>query len=54
MVRDSDACSSLVDLMLSTVADTPRLDALSRNIKEMALVDADARIVDVMEKILKK
>lgn len=54
MVRDSDACSSLVDLMLSTVADTPRLDALSRNIKKMALVDADARIVDVMEKILKK
>ena len=54
MVRDADACSSLVDLMLSTVADTPRLDALSRNIKEMALVDADARIVDVMEKILKK
>lgn len=54
MVRDSDACSSLVDLMLSTVADAPRLDALSRNIKKMALADADARIVDVMEKILKK
>ena len=52
MVRDADAVSQLVDVMLDTVVDTPRIAQLGANVEKMALRDAAEHIVDEVEKII--
>ncbi len=54
MVRDADAVDLLVGLLIETVSDEKRLTSLAANVKKMALSDADGRIVDQMEKLLRK
>lgn len=54
MVRDADARGTLVQMMLNTVADESRLAQLATNIGQMALRNADSRIVDEIDKILQK
>lgn len=44
MVRDNEACDSLMQLAISTVKDEDRLNSLSKNIKKMALRDS-AKII---------
>ena len=52
MVRDADAVAQLVDVMLDTVVDTPRIAQLGANVEKMALRDAAEHIVDEVEKII--
>ena len=52
MVRDADAATQLVETMLATVADDAKLGSLSGNVSQMALRDADERIVDEVDKII--
>ena len=52
MVSDADAPSSLVDTMLSTVADSGLIDNLGSNVLQMALRDAAEHIADEVDKII--
>ena len=52
MVSDADAPSSLVDTMLSTVADSDLIDNLGSNVSQMALRDAAEHIADEVDKII--
>ena len=52
MVSDADAPSSLVDTMLSTVADSHLIDNLGSNVSQMALRDAAEHIADEVDKII--
>ncbi len=52
MVRDADAVAQLVDVMLDTVVDTPRIAQLGANVEKRALRDAAEHIVDEVEKII--
>ena len=51
MVTDADAPHSLITTALALVADTDRLAALAANVAKMALPNADAIIVDQVERI---
>lgn len=52
MCRDAECQESLVDTMLEMVKDEKRLTQLSENIANMALRDADKKIVDRIFQIL--
>ena len=54
MVTDADASASLVNTMLETVQNDQQISILGRNVKEMALRDAAERIVDEVEKVVKR
>ena len=54
MVRDIDAAGTLVDTMLATVSDEAKIAALGNNVSKMALRDAAERIVDEVDRIIKK
>lgn len=51
MVTDADAPHTLISTALSLVADADRLASLAANVAKMALPDADAVIVDQVERI---
>lgn len=52
MVTDAEAVERLVPTVIDLLADTGRLEAMRANIADMALPDAAARIVDLMEKCI--
>lgn len=54
MVEDADADTGLVTAVTDLLADPARREAMSRNIKAMALPDADERIVDIIAGIIAK
>lgn len=54
MVKDVDAISTLLRTSLDLIKDNERLAQLSDNIKKMALRNAADKIVDEIEKLVKK
>lgn len=52
LIPDAEAREKLVDTLASLASDPKRLEEMSRNISEMALPDADEKIVDEILKIL--
>ena len=54
MVTDAEAGQSLVPTMIDTVADEAVTASLADNVAKMALRDAAERIVDEVEKIIRK
>ena len=54
MVEDADAATGLVTAVTDLLADPARRETISRNIKAMALPDADERIVDIIAGIIAK
>ena len=54
MVTDDEAGQSLVPTMIDTVADEAVTASLADNVAKMALRDAAERIVDEVEKIIRK
>ena len=53
MILDADCRKDLASNVNSLLADDSRRVSLSENIKKMALVDADEKIVDEIYKLLK-
>lgn len=54
MILDADCYENLASQVVALLADDKRREALSFNIKKMALVDADEKIVDEIYKLLQK
>lgn len=54
MILDADCRENLASQVVTLLADDTRREALSVNIKNMALVDADEKIVDEIYKLLQK
>lgn len=54
MIPDRDASKLLIPMIMDTVNDNEILKKLSTNILKMALPDAAAKIVDEVEKLIKK
>lgn len=52
MVLDADAKSNLAHEIVRLINNRDLLDSLSVNIKRMALVDADEKIVNIIEKVI--
>ncbi|MDE6330765.1 MAG: undecaprenyldiphospho-muramoylpentapeptide beta-N-acetylglucosaminyltransferase [Muribaculaceae bacterium] len=52
LVRDADAREQLVDTLLALAADPAKCDAMSREIRAMALPESDERIVDEVLSII--
>ncbi|MBD5328348.1 MAG: undecaprenyldiphospho-muramoylpentapeptide beta-N-acetylglucosaminyltransferase [Bacteroides sp.] len=53
MVSDADAPTKLADTILSLICDKKRLQTMSRNISEMALLGSDDKIVEEIVRIVK-
>lgn len=53
MIKDSEAVETLIQTSLDLVRDDAQLAILAENIKKMALLDADNKIVDEVEKLVK-
>ena len=53
MVKDTQAVLELIPLVQDLMKNEEKLNALSENIKKLALPDAASRIVDEIEKIIK-
>ena len=54
LVTDADASSQLIDTMLATIGDSPKIADLGNNVLKMALRDAAEHIVDEVEKIIER
>jgi len=54
MVEDSKTTQSLIDVALKLLGNEERLAILQRNIYSMALLDSASKIVDVIEREIKK
>lgn len=52
LVSDADARDTLVDEIISLISDPERMEAMSTEIKRLALPDSDEKIVDEIVKIL--
>lgn len=54
LVTDAEAPQKLVDVMISVAGDSERLAAMSAEISKLALPEADEKIVDFIEEIIKQ